>query len=176
MGSTHMSAVHGSPSSQLSAVPREHAPARQVSGPLQVRVSLHGVPSVAVRFSGHMAPVPEQVSATAARLHQAFEEQLEGGWSDASLRRLADRHPAESVVILTSRAAVVALLHAALGLAESTALGALHFQVCALDWPCSADPEGRPALIGVDLDWLPPPPPSRRAKFPGGPGSAAANR
>jgi hypothetical protein len=63
MGSTHMSAVHGSPSSQLSAVPREHAPARQVSGPLQVRVSLHGVPSVAVRFSGHMAPVPEQVSA-----------------------------------------------------------------------------------------------------------------
>ncbi len=119
---------------------------------------------------------PDRVSATAARLNQPIEECLDVGLGDASLRTLADRHPAESVVILTSRAAVVALLHAALGLAESTALGALHFQVCALDWPCSADPEGRPALIGVDLDWLPPPPPSRRAKFPGGPGSAAANR
>lgn len=120
--------------------------------------------------------VPEQVSATAARLHQAFEERLEGGWSDASLRRLADRHPAESVVILAQRATILGLLGVALGLAESGALRELRFEVCALDWPCSADHEGRPALIGVDLDWLPPPPPARRAKFPGGPGSAATNR
>lgn len=118
----------------------------------------------------------EQVAGWAARLNQPFELLLEGGWNDASLRRLADRHPAESVVILAGRAPIVALLEDSLGLAPSGALRELRFEVCALDWPCSADLEGRPALIGVDLDWLPPPPPARRAKFPGGPGSAATNR
>lgn len=95
---------------------------------------------------------------------------------DGSLRQLADRHPAESVAILVERRRALALLGSALDLAERRQLEHVRFELCALDWPQSADREGRPALIGIDLDWLPPPPPRMRAKFPGGPGSAPASR
>jgi len=95
---------------------------------------------------------------------------------DASLRALADRHPAESVAVLLPRSLALELLTGALDLQASAQLESVRFELCALDWPQSADLEGRPALIGIDLDWLPPPPPKARAKFPGGPGSAPANR
>lgn len=97
---------------------------------------------------------------------------------DAELRSLADRHPAASVVVLLERSDARALCARALALVDGaqSALASARFELAALDWPPSDDPQGRPALVGLDLDWLPPPPPARRAKFPGGPGSAPSGR
>ncbi len=117
------------------------------------------------------------VAAQAARmLGTVSDEWGECALEDPSLRSLADRHPAESVAILVQRQHALDLLRRALELSERSQLECVRFELCALDWPQSADREGRPALIGIDLDWLPPPPPRTRAKFPGGPGSAPANR
>ncbi len=117
------------------------------------------------------------VATQAARmLGTATDEWGECALEDRSLRSIADRHPAESVAILVPRQRALDLLGRALELSELSQLERVRFELCALDWPQSADREGRPALIGIDLDWLPPPPPRTRAKFPGGPGSAPANR
>lgn len=117
------------------------------------------------------------VTAQAARaLGTTAGEWGECALEDTNLRSLADRHPAESVAILVERQRALDLLGRALELSERSQLERVRFELCALDWPPSADREGRPALIGIDLDWLPPPPPRARAKFPGGPGSAPANR
>jgi len=134
---------------------------------------------------GRLAPrawmrEPAVTSATAASVSTALGMQ-DHEWrpcalDDESLRSVADRHPAESVALLVDRSRALALLAGALELRDRRSLEHVRFELCALDWPGSADREGRPALIGIDLDWIPPPPPRARAKFPGGPGSAPANR
>jgi hypothetical protein len=44
----------------------------------------------------------------------------------------------------------------------------------ALDWPTRAG--GTPSLVGFGLDWLPPDPPRRSSRYPGGPGAAASGK
>ena len=121
--------------------------------------------------------ITSEAAATFARaLGLPAEEWGVCALNDRSLRTIADRHPAESVALLVDRARALALVEGALELSERRQLEHARFELCAIDWPGSADIEGRPALIGIDLDWIPPPPPKLRAKFPGGPGSAPASR
>ena len=94
---------------------------------------------------------------------------------DATLRSLSSQHPAESLVLVCPRATALELVRSALDLPAPAPLAAAAFALAVLDWPSTSDAAGRPSLIGFDLDWLPPPPPPRRAKFPGGPGSAPSS-
>ncbi|MCC7013760.1 MAG: hypothetical protein IT454_14460 [Planctomycetes bacterium] len=96
---------------------------------------------------------------------------------DATLRRLADRHPGSGVLLVLSSIESTALAQRALSTVEPpSALELTAARLLVVDWPPTVDVDGRPAFIGLDLDWLPPPPPLRRAKFPGGPGAAPAAR
>ncbi len=52
------------------------------------------------------------------------------------------------------------------------ARGAVEARSVTLDWTVGDAPQ----LIGVDLDWVPPFRPERRARFPGGPGVAGSAR
>jgi len=122
------------------------------------------------------AVTSETAAAISAALGMKEHSWQECALDDESLRALADRHPAESVALLVDRSRALALLGGALELRDPHSLEHVRFELCALDWPQSSDRDGRPALVGIDLDWIPPPPPRARAKFPGGPGSAPANR
>jgi hypothetical protein len=99
-------------------------------------------------------------------------------FGDAALRRLADRHGGESVLLVVEAPIALDILRRALSAPRDAAehLSIDVLRPCAVDWPPTSDADGRPALIGVDLDWIPPPPPRKRAKFPGGPGSAPSAR
>lgn len=90
------------------------------------------------------------------------------------LDALAPRHGGREVRLLAPRAFLDAGLAHALGVADAAELGEARNLV--LDWPTRNDPLLRCAFIGLDLDWSPPPPPERAARFPGGPGAAASRR
>ncbi len=78
------------------------------------------------------------------------------------------------VLVVASREHLAELLAHALGVSDAAELE--HARNLVLDWPARSDPMLRCALIGLDLDWSPPPPPERAARFPGGPGAAASRR
>lgn len=131
----------------------------------------------------HVCYAPPNALEFARRLRLALSASVEivewlDEWNDLALRRLADRHGGSSVLVVLPKHACETLS----GIALDPTVSAPRVnnldtsRVCTIDWPPSADHDGRPAFIGLDLDWNPPPPPARRAKFPGGPGSAPAAR
>jgi hypothetical protein len=95
-----------------------------------------------------------------------------------ALARLAASAPGAQLAVVTGAPIVRTILQLTLGLPPSSAnsLRPPHQRACAVDWPASSDPRARPALIGIALDWTPPPAAPQRAKFPGGPGSAPSGR
>jgi hypothetical protein len=97
-------------------------------------------------------------------------------FDDSALRAWSETYGGAVVLVVVPRPAIESMLHLALldGAASKPRLD--RARSCVIDWPPTSDRSGRPALIGVDLDWLPPPPPTHRARFPGGPGSAPSAR
>jgi hypothetical protein len=121
-------------------------------------------------------------SATTATLARRFASEL--GAREARLE-LADAGGlarlramgASRVLVVAAPDLVAASIERALALAPgSDAVRPPPGSLSVIDWPAPDDPTGRPSLIGVDLDWLPPPPSPQRARFPGGPGSAPSAR
>jgi hypothetical protein len=103
----------------------------------------------------------------------AFEARLA-----ADLTLIAASAPGAQIALVANASLVRAVLQLTLGLPPSSAsaLRAPYRSASAVDWPATSDAHHRQALLGIDLDWTPPPPSSQRAKFPGGPGSAPSGR
>lgn len=90
------------------------------------------------------------------------------------LDKLAPRHGGLTVQLEAPLAMLATWLGYALGVEDAADLEPPRNLV--LDWPTRDDAGLRCAIVGLDLDWAPPPPPHRAARFPGGPGSAATRR
>lgn len=90
------------------------------------------------------------------------------------LDALAPMHGGLQVQLRAPREVLAEVMSHALGVVRSAGLE--HARNVVVDWPTRAEPTLRCAFIGLDLDWSPPPPPVRVARFPGGPGSAASKR
>jgi broad specificity phosphatase PhoE len=98
------------------------------------------------------------------------------GRVDAELARIAAKHAGAEVAIVADAELIRIALAATLALPADrrTSLAPRASSYCVVDWPSAADL--KPSLVAIDIDWSPPPPPPRRAKFPGGPGSAPSVR
>jgi len=89
---------------------------------------------------------------------------------------LAREHAGGQIGLIATRE----VAHAALSRALRNSGPTSEAPTCAwnvvVDWPAREAPHLTVGLIGVDLDWVPPPPPRVLGRFPGGPGSAATHR
>lgn len=93
-----------------------------------------------------------------------------------ALDQLAMQHSHQSIALQLGPRALRTCIAVALDMPDPARITADvgARRACVIDWPTS--PADRHALIGIDLDWLPPPPSGQRARFPGGPGSAPSTR
>jgi hypothetical protein len=129
-----------------------------------------------------LAASPEHL-ALAERVAGALDLRAEPGERLVSALAGAPPWPGDDPVgtqllFVSPASAVLGAISRALGLAarERAPYAPPPGSLTAIDWPPADHAGGRPSLIGIDLDWLPPPPPAERARFPGGPGSAPSIR
>jgi hypothetical protein len=94
--------------------------------------------------------------------------------------RLAREHIDSELLLVGGAAPLMRAIEASLGLRSDQASQAPVLRngaLFAFNWPTGNDPEARPELIGLDLDWLPPWRAGQpRSAFPGGPGVAGTSR
>lgn len=97
----------------------------------------------------------------------------------SDLDRLAADHPDVEIAVIGSPSLLLAALARALGLPPLSSARVLprRGSLSAFHWPTGQDPDSKPELIGLDLDWFPPWHSGQpRPRFPGGPGVAGSAR